>query len=195
MFLRSLVKLNNSVSFWNFAPKIQVKTKKRFSPHSASISVRNFGFLIAKWILLAEKLRGPDFITKISTNSGYRLKILAIFPEFLNEGQKKKRSSFQKFYEIRCESTKITKIRAVNTNSGVLGLDLHSSSLSLLISSRHSPRLGEHKQSFGRARPPNAPRSARPVRCVAPLPKVMVSDVQNLLTFGDDTYFRKTLEH
>ena len=25
------------------------------------------------------------FSTKISTNSGYRLKILAIFPEFLNE--------------------------------------------------------------------------------------------------------------
>ena len=98
MFLRSLVKLNNSVSFWNFAPKIQVKTKKRFSPHSASISVRNFGFLIAKWILLAEKLRGPDFITKISTNSGYHLKILAIFPEFLNEGQKKKKGLHSKSF-------------------------------------------------------------------------------------------------
>ena len=41
---------------------------------------------------------------------------------------KKKRSSSQNFYEIRCESTKITKIRAVNTNFEVLGLDLHSTS-------------------------------------------------------------------
>ena len=38
----------------------------------------------------------------------------------------KKRSLSQKFYEIRCKSTKVTKIRAVNTNFGVLGLDLHS---------------------------------------------------------------------
>ena len=71
----------------------------------------------------------------ISTNSGCRLKILAIFHEFLSEDQnkkKKKRSLSQKFYEIRRESTKTTKkqfllanSRAVNTN---LGLDLHSSS-------------------------------------------------------------------
>ena len=39
---------------------------------------------------------------------------------------KKKSSSSQNFYEFRCESTKITKIRAVNTNLGVLGLDFHS---------------------------------------------------------------------
>ena len=31
------------------------------------------------------------FSSKISTNSGYRLKILAIFHEFLSEGQKKKK--------------------------------------------------------------------------------------------------------
>ena len=42
--------------------------------------------------------------------------------------KKKKRFSSQKFYEIRCESTKITKLRAVNTSSGVLDLDLRSSS-------------------------------------------------------------------
>ena len=46
----------------------------------------------------------------------------------------KKMSSSQKFYEIRCESTKTTKkqfllanSRAVNTDLKVLGLDLHSS--------------------------------------------------------------------
>ena len=39
-----------------------------------------------------------------------------------------KRSSSKKFNEIRCESKKITKIRAVNTNVGVSGLDLHSNS-------------------------------------------------------------------
>ena len=46
-----------------------------------------------------------------------------------------KRSLSQKFYEIRCESTKITKkqfllanSRAVNTKLVVLGLDLQSSS-------------------------------------------------------------------
>ena len=37
----------------------------------------------------------------------------------------KKRSSSQKCHEIRCQSTKITKIPVANTN---LGLDLHSSS-------------------------------------------------------------------
>ena len=40
----------------------------------------------------------------------------------------KKKSSSQNLYEIRCESTKITKIRAENTNLGVLGLDLHFNS-------------------------------------------------------------------
>ena len=50
------------------------------------------------------------------------------FSRILRCRTKKKRSSSQKFYEIRCESTKITKIRAVNTNLGVLGLDLHFNS-------------------------------------------------------------------
>ena len=43
--------------------------------------------------------------------------------------KKKKRSSSQNFYKIRCESTKIIKIQAINTNLGVSGLDLHSNSL------------------------------------------------------------------
>ena len=50
------------------------------------------------------------------------------FSRILKCRTKKKRSSSQKFYEIRCESTKIMKIRAVNTNLGVLGLDLLSNS-------------------------------------------------------------------
>ena len=75
-----------------------------------------------------EDQRKKVFSSKIC---GYWLKILAIFHKFLSEDKKKKkkRSSVQKFYETRCESTKITKIRAVNTNLGVSGLDLHSNSL------------------------------------------------------------------
>ena len=72
---------------------------------------------------------------EISTNSGCRLKILAIFDEIWSEDQKK-RSSSQNLNEIRRKFTKITKrqflltnSRAVNTGLGILGLDLHSSSL------------------------------------------------------------------
>ena len=43
------------------------------------------------------------FSSKFSTNSGYRR---AIFYEFLSEDHKKRRSSSQKFYKIRYESTK-----------------------------------------------------------------------------------------
>ena len=50
--------------------------------------------------------------------------------------KKKKRSASQKFYETLCESTKISKICAANTNLGVLVAP------SLLIFSGHSPRLG-----------------------------------------------------
>ena len=50
-----------------------------------------------------------------------------------------KRSSSKNFNEIRCESKKITKIRAVNTNVGVSGLDLHSNSPEPVISSGYSP--------------------------------------------------------
>ena len=83
------------------------------------------------------------FSSKISTNSGCRFKTLAIFYDFF---------------------TKITKIRAVNTNSGVLGLDLHSNSPDPVnvfgaqsSLGGHNFRLGGHKQSFGGARPRNAP--------------------------------------
>ena len=52
---------------------------------------------------------------------------MQFFDEFLSEDQKKKVSS-QNIYEIRYESTKITKIWAVKTNLKVLGLELHSNS-------------------------------------------------------------------
>ena len=38
-----------------------------------------------------QKKKEKVFSSKISTNSGYRLKILLIFHEFLSEGQKKKK--------------------------------------------------------------------------------------------------------
>ena len=86
MFLRSLVKLNlfqsgillpNSGAdqkkglrrklvlfhprIFKFRPQIQLNTKtNRSSPHSGSISDRNYGFLVAKYVLLSKKPRGPD---------------------------------------------------------------------------------------------------------------------------------------
>ena len=87
MFLRSLVILNNSVSvrilppnsgavkkkslrrklvlfqlgISKFCSRFQMITKtQRSLPYSSSISVWNFEFLVAKWVLLAKKSRGPD---------------------------------------------------------------------------------------------------------------------------------------
>ena len=97
------------------------------------------------------KTKKKVFSSKTSTNSGHCLKILAIFHEFLSVEQKKKRSSSQKFYEIRCESTKITKIRAVNTNLGVLGLDFHSNSLEPVNFFGAQSSLGNAQFSFGGA--------------------------------------------
>ena len=51
MFLQSLVNFNNSISLWNFAPNLREDQKKRYLPHSGSISVQNFGFPVAKWVL------------------------------------------------------------------------------------------------------------------------------------------------
>ena len=92
-----------------------------------------------------------------------------VFHDFLSEDQKKKkkRSSSQKFYEIRCESTKITKIRAVNTNLRVSGLDLYSNGPEPVNFFGHSPRLGgtifvwggtsSHLGEHGPGMPPVAP--------------------------------------
>ena len=63
----------------------------------------------------------------------------------------KKRSSSQKFYEIRCEFAKITKIRVANTS---LSLELHSSSPDPV----HF--FGAQSSLWGGARPRNAPRGA-----------------------------------
>ena len=72
--------------------------------------------------------------TNISTNSGCRLKILAIFYEFLSEDQKQdfRPKSFMKSgvsrQKLRKNSSCSRISLAVNTNLGDLGLDLHSSS-------------------------------------------------------------------
>ena len=60
MFLQSLFKLNNSISARNFPPKFRQIQKKKSLPHSGFISVRNFEFLVAKWVLLARKRRQPE---------------------------------------------------------------------------------------------------------------------------------------
>ena len=82
---------------------------------------------------------------------------------------KKKRSSSPEFHEIRCESTKTTKkqflltnSRAISTNLGVLGLDLHSSRPESVNFFGARSLLWGHKQSFGEARPRNAPRGTGP---------------------------------
>ena len=62
MFLQSLVKLNDSVSVRNFAPNSrEAKKKKKGLRHMLVLyQSRNFEFLVAKWVLLAKKPRGPD---------------------------------------------------------------------------------------------------------------------------------------
>ena len=59
MFLQSLVKLNNSISVRNFAPNSdEDQKKKKSSPHSGSLSVWNFRFLVAKGYCLPENQGG-----------------------------------------------------------------------------------------------------------------------------------------
>ena len=91
------------------------------------------------------------FGSTISTNSGHRLKILCDFSRILKCRIRKKRSSSQTFYEIRCESTKIAKIRAVNTNLGVLDLDLHFNSPEPVNFFGAQSSLGGAQFSFGGA--------------------------------------------
>ena len=99
------------------------------------------------------KTKKKIFSSKISTNSGYRLKILAMFHEFLSEDQK------QKVFVPKV-LWKPVQVHKNNKNTG--GKHQFSASIctpvapSLLISSGHSPRLGRHnfrlgghKQSFG----------------------------------------------
>ena len=72
--------------------------------------------------------------------------------------KKKKRSSFQNLNAIRCKYTKITKkqflltsSRAVNTNLGVLGLALHSSSPESVNFFGAQSSLGGHNFRLGGA--------------------------------------------
>ena len=49
-----------------FCPQIQMRTKKRSLHSSGFISVRNFGFFAAKWVLLAKEPRKPDIFRPLS---------------------------------------------------------------------------------------------------------------------------------
>ena len=98
--------------------------------------------------------------------SGRNHKFKRFFRPKTGDLQKKKRLSSQKCHEILCQSTKITKIPLANTN---LGLALHFScpkpvnffgAQSSLGGAQFS--FGENRQSFGGARPRNAPRGAGP---------------------------------
>ena len=69
----------------------------------------------------------------------------------------KKRTSSQKCREIRCQSTKITKIPVANTN---LGLNLHSSSPELVNFFGAQSSFEGAQAVFGGAWPRYAPRGA-----------------------------------
>ena len=60
MFLQSSVNLIILFQSGILTPNSGKDQKTRSSPHSGSISVLNIGFLVAKWVLLARKPRGPD---------------------------------------------------------------------------------------------------------------------------------------
>ena len=65
MSLRSLLKLNNSISVRNFAPKFGWRpTKKVFATFWFYLSPE-FRFLDAKWALLAKKPKGSDIFPSL----------------------------------------------------------------------------------------------------------------------------------
>ena len=107
------------------------------------------------------KTKKKVFSTKNYTNSGYGLEILAIFLEFLNEDQKKKVFVPKVLWNP-------VWIRAVNTNSGVLSLDFHSTSSEPVnffgaqssVAGGTSSHLGGHRPGM----PPVAPGLALPHR-------------------------------
>ena len=63
---RKLVLFQPGIS--EFCPQIQMKTKtKRSSAHFGSISVQNFEFHVAKWILtIQKKMRGQTYFAPFS---------------------------------------------------------------------------------------------------------------------------------
>ena len=75
-----------------------------------------------------KKKKKRSSVQKVSQILVIVSKFLQFFTNSYVKTKKNKRFSFQKFHENRCESTKITKILAVNTNLEVLGLDLRSRS-------------------------------------------------------------------
>ena len=132
----------------------------------------NFGG--AREVYLCEFERGTgareinpilDQMNKVKTKdskgfSGQNRKFKRFFRPKTGDLQKKKRSSSQKSYEIRCQSTKSTKITVANSN-------LHSSSPEHVnffgapsSLGGHNFRLGGHKQSFGGHGPGMPPRGA-----------------------------------
>ena len=68
MFLQSLVKLTILFQF-RILLLNSGEDKKKFSLHSGSISVRNFRFLDAKWVLLAKKPMGPDIFRPLQSQT------------------------------------------------------------------------------------------------------------------------------
>ena len=112
------------------------------------------------------------FSSKISTNSGYRLKILAIFHEFVSDDQKKKQKkglrpkSFMKSGVSPQKLQKYGRQTRIWESQASICIPITPS---LLISSGHSPRLGGTIFVWGAqaviwgARPRNAPpRGAGP---------------------------------
>ena len=88
-------------------------------------------------------------------------KIQTVFPVKNRWAPKKKRYSSQKCHEIRCHSTKVTKIPLANTD---LGLDLHSSSPEPVNFFGAQSSLGGAQFSFGRHGPGMPPRGAGPAQ-------------------------------
>ena len=106
------------------------------------------------------------FSSKISTNSSYRLKILAIFHEFFSEDQKKKGLRSKNFMKFGVSPQ---KLRKYGWQTLIWASICTLVAPSLLISSGHNPRLGRlnfclggHKQSFGGGTAPECPRGAGP---------------------------------
>ena len=148
-----------------FRPKTGVLQKKKVITeivrdfpaeigNSSSFSVRKQ--VVSKKKVITEIVR--DFSAEIRNSSGFYSRKQVV-------SKKTKRSSSQKCYEIRCQSTKITEIPVADTS---LGLDLLSSSPEPVNFFRAHSSLGGAQFLFGGAqaviwggtapvRPPVAP--------------------------------------
>ena len=113
--------------------KVKTKNSKGFSGRKQVISKKR------KKNVVTEIQR--DFAGEIRNSNSFSGRKQVI-------SKKRKRSSSQKCHEIRCQSTKITKIPLANT---ILGLDLHSSSLEPVNFFGAQSSVGGAQFSFGRA--------------------------------------------